>query len=433
MQGLGQILIAVNCSQNLNKDNIADKIKAEIEAKSNERNLGTIEKFLKLWEKNNFDLKKFPCGDLLQFAAKFNCAKLAEHLVANSFDINDGFPLHCAAQHGHTQVAEILLAEKADVSMQDRKGFNPLDYAVHLGNKIEMVRLLLRAGATNVQNGCGFTPLHHTAECGYVQMVEILLKEGRTDVNARDKKGRTPLHYAAGHGHTQVVEVLLEEGADVNAQDEDKGTPLHYAAYSGHIEVVKHLIKKEADVNVVDKYGRSPLHYAAENGYTQVVEVLLEEGADVNAQDEDKETPLHIAAEHGHIKIVKLLLKNGANVNLQNKNRYTPLSCAWHSKYPEIAKLLLNYSADPSCIHRPKAMTAGITEGVISAVVVSLVLAYATALPALAIIGITAASALIVGGMSYGVAYKSSEHSLNSKLSEVSCSNVYGNKQTVQP
>ncbi|MDX5495641.1 hypothetical protein NMD99_02875 [Wolbachia endosymbiont of Listronotus oregonensis] len=43
------------------------------------------------------------------------------------------------------------------------------------------------------------------------------------------------------------------------------------------------------------------------------------------------------------------------------------------------------------------------------------------------------ASALIVGGISYGVAYKSSEHSLNSKLSEVSCSNVDGNKQTVQP
>ncbi|WP_265042919.1 hypothetical protein [Wolbachia endosymbiont (group A) of Scambus nigricans] len=57
--------------------------------------------------------------------------------------------------------------------------------------------------------------------------------------------------------------------------------------------------------------------------------------------------------------------------------------------------------------------------------------AYATALPALAIIGITVASVLIVGGITYGVAYKSSEHSLNSKLSEVSCSNVDGNKQTV--
>lgn len=377
MQGLGQILIAVNCSQNLNKDNIADKIKAEIEAKSNERNLGTIEKFLKRWEKNNFDLKKFPCGDLLQFAAKFNCAKLAEHLVANGFDINDGFPLHCAAQHGHTQVAEILLAEKADVSMQDRKGFTPLDYAVHLGNKIEMVRLLLRAGATNVKNGCGFTPLHHTAECGYVQMVEILLKEGRTDVNARDKKGRTPLYYAAGHGHTQVVEVLLEKGADVNLQGKD---------------------------------GKTPLHYTAENGYTQIAEALLKGGAGVDVQDKDGRTPLYYAVYYTHGEYPRL-----------------------NYQHPKVAKLLLNYGADPSFIHRPKAITAGITVGVISAVVVPLVLAYATALPALAITGITVASALIVGSITYGVTYKSSEYSLNSKLSEVSCSNVDGNKQTVQP
>lgn len=98
-----------------------------------------------------------------------------------------------------------------------------------------------------------------------------------------------------------------------------------------------------------------------------------------------------------------------------------------------MAKLLLNYGADPSCIHRPKATKSGAVGVVISAVVVPLGLVYATALSALAIVGITVASALIVGGISYGVAYKSSEHSLNSKLSEVSCSNVDGNKQTVQP
>ncbi|MCM1002150.1 hypothetical protein [Wolbachia pipientis] len=39
MQELDRILLAVDCSQNLNKENIADKIKAEIEAKLNEENL----------------------------------------------------------------------------------------------------------------------------------------------------------------------------------------------------------------------------------------------------------------------------------------------------------------------------------------------------------------------------------------------------------
>lgn len=114
---------------------------------------------------------------------------------------------------------------------------------------------------------------------------------------------------------------------------------------------------------------------------------------------------------------------------IQDRGGRTPLHYAVQRGYPKLAKLLLNDGADPSFIHRPKAITAGITVGVISAVVVPLVLAYATALPALAIIGITVASALIVGGITYGVAYKSSEHSLNSKLSEVSCSNVDGNNK----
>lgn len=232
-------------------------------------------------------------------------------MVANGFDINDGFPLHCAAQHGHTEVAKILL------------------------------------------------------------------KEGRTDVNAQDKKGRTPLHYAARHGHTQVVEVLLEKGADVNLQGKD---------------------------------GKTPLHYTAENGYTQIAEALLKGGAGVDVQDKDGRTPLYYAVYYTHGEYPRL-----------------------NYQHPKVAKLLLNYGADPSFIHRPKAITAGITVGVISAVVVPLVLAYATALPALAIIGITVASALIVGSITYGVTYKSSEYSLNSKLSEVSCSNVDGNKQTVQP
>lgn len=179
------------------------------------------------------------------------------------------------------------------------------------------------------------------------------------------------------------------------------------AAENGYEKVVRYLTKNGANVNVQDEWEKTSLHYSAQHGYTQVVEVLLEEGAGVNAQDEDKGTPLHYAAKHRHAKTVKLLLKNRANINLQDKDGRTPLYYAvyyTHGEYPrlnyqhpKVAKLLLNYGADPSFIHRPKAITAGITVGVISAVVVPLVLAYATALPALAIIGITVASALIVG------------------------------------
>ncbi|WP_341810553.1 ankyrin repeat domain-containing protein [Wolbachia endosymbiont (group A) of Campoletis raptor] len=117
---------------------------------------------------------------------------------------------------------------------------------------------------------------------------------------------------------------------------------------------------------------------------------MLEEGADVNAQDKDGRTPLYYAVYYTHGEHPRL-----------------------NYQHPKVAKLLLNYGADPSFIHRPEAITAGITVGILAAIVAPLALIYATALPALAIVGITVASALIVGGISYGVAYKSSEHSLN--------------------
>ncbi|WP_264723491.1 ankyrin repeat domain-containing protein [Wolbachia endosymbiont (group A) of Cheilosia soror] len=182
------------------------------------------------------------------------------------------------------------------------------------------------------------------------------------------------------------------------------------AAENGYEKVVRYLTKNGANVNVQDEWEKTSLHYSAQHGHAQVVEVLLEEGADVNAQDKDGRTPLYYAVYYTHGEHPRL-----------------------NYQHPKVAKLLLNYGADPSFIHRPKAITAGITVGILAAIVAPLALIYATALPALAIVVITVASALIVGGISYGVAYKSSEHSLNSKLSEVSCSNVDGNKQTVQP
>ncbi|QMV45957.1 ankyrin repeat domain-containing protein [Wolbachia pipientis] len=247
------------------------------------------------------------------------------------------------------------------------------------------------------------------AENGYEKVVRYLIKNG-ANINVQDEWEKTSLHYSAQHEHTQVVEVLLEEGAGVNAQDENKETPLHYAAKHRHIKTVKLLLKNRANINLQDEGGRTPLHYAADNGYTQIAEALLKGGAGVDVQDKDGRTPLYYAVYYTYGEHPRL-----------------------NYQHPKVAKLLLNYSADPSCIHRPKAITAGITVGILAAIVAPLALIYATVLPALAIVGITVASALIVGGIAYGVAYKASEHSLNSKLSEVSCSNVDGNKQTVQP
>jgi len=55
-------------------------------------------------------------------------------------------PLHAAAWQGHKNVAELLLANHAEVNLEGNHGRTPLQLAAHQGHK-EMVELLLANGA----------------------------------------------------------------------------------------------------------------------------------------------------------------------------------------------------------------------------------------------------------------------------------------------
>ena len=74
------------------------------------------------------------------------------------------------------------------------------------------------------------TPLHITALCGHIGVVERLLENGALIDNI-DDCNNTALHYAAVRGHTGVVELLLEEGAFIDAQNVGNDTPLQLAAW----------------------------------------------------------------------------------------------------------------------------------------------------------------------------------------------------------
>lgn len=52
------------------------------------------------------------------------------------------------------------------------------------------------------------------------------------NVNARERNGRTPLHHAANNGHLEVIELLVRSGADTEARDVEGMTPLMWARIS---------------------------------------------------------------------------------------------------------------------------------------------------------------------------------------------------------
>ena len=84
--------------------------------------------------------------------------------------------LHYAAEYGHLEIAELLLAHGAAVNRRDD------DQA---------------------------TPLYFAAAGGFIEVVQLLLVHG-ADINTRDKARETPMDVAVFFGHTGVMEVLLE-------------------------------------------------------------------------------------------------------------------------------------------------------------------------------------------------------------------------------
>lgn len=84
-------------------------------------------------------------------------------------------PLSCAVVNGDESMADLLLDHGANIEAKDRSKNSPLHQAVML-SKIEMVRMLLRRGASAaVYNGLGQTPVDIARFNGNRILLDILL------------------------------------------------------------------------------------------------------------------------------------------------------------------------------------------------------------------------------------------------------------------
>lgn len=144
--------------------------------------------------------------------------------------------LHLAAQSLDSMSIQDLVRRGAEVDTLDAEGNTPLlalDYSLHFPEMLNVVRLLLEAGANlDATSSNGDTALHMSAANHRVEIMEQLLKSG-ADVNSRHIVSlETPLHRACqseSYSMGRAVKFLLNAGANILLLARSKRSPLESA------------------------------------------------------------------------------------------------------------------------------------------------------------------------------------------------------------
>lgn len=66
----------------------------------------------------------------------------------------------------------------------------------------------------NTADENGMTMLHHAAQAGQADVIELLTADYGANVNAQDKAGNTPLALAQQNGDARTIELLAQEAGE---------------------------------------------------------------------------------------------------------------------------------------------------------------------------------------------------------------------------
>ncbi|KAG0637841.1 ankyrin repeat-containing domain protein, partial [Tuber brumale] len=266
-------------------------------------------------------------------------------LDAQGTDSNVAISL--AARCGHTDIVRFLLSlNNLSFTHSPPQGDNFLHLAVR-AQSLELVNLLLDDGRTNV-NMLNFnfeTALALATREGLTNIMRALLACPRVLVLVPG--GIPPLHLAAGGAEMKPLEILLQDGRFNVHLISNSWTPLMIAILSGNEPAVRLLLMDpRMDAGVTTQTGDTALHLAASKGHTNIVKLILQYGGsniDHNARAFRGRTPLYLAAAKGHENVVRVLLTSQYSQVVVNPSMFmhlNPLHKAAMEGHTEIVKFL---------------------------------------------------------------------------------------------
>eukprot|EP00931_Biecheleriopsis_adriatica_P092155 TRINITY_DN65983_c0_g1_i1.p1 TRINITY_DN65983_c0_g1~~TRINITY_DN65983_c0_g1_i1.p1 ORF type:complete len:269 (-),score=67.06 TRINITY_DN65983_c0_g1_i1:52-858(-) len=222
------------------------------------------------------------CGARNEEEEFFNGAKSGErwkveaHLTQDTVNAIDGkgaTALFIASTAGHLEIVELLLAARADPTIEKHNGATAVYNAAFFGHA-GIVRALIGARAEVNDDFNGWLPIDAGAQSGDAEVVKLLL-ENKALVNHTLSDGSSPLLKAAQNGFADVVRVLLNHNVKLGQRLKDSGfTALLLAAQNGHVQVAKLLLSAGADVNERTPEGIDARRLAEDRKHHAVLDLL---------------------------------------------------------------------------------------------------------------------------------------------------------------
>ncbi|KAK0410552.1 hypothetical protein QR680_005190 [Steinernema hermaphroditum] len=213
------------------------------------------------------------------------------------------------------------------LNAKERRGFTPL----HLAKEVDVEA---QCGA----GGGKMTPLMMACRLGNLEIANLLIDEGHSFVDKKDKLHRTALTHATMNGQTHIVAMLLRRGADVAASTDSSGnSAVHYACAYGWLDVLELLAKADSEAfTTPNAWHLTPLSVAYLKGHFDIVDYLLngefKENVSVNGKDNNGSTLISaVVGSYDEISEVDIkaqvdyLLQRGADSSIVDVHLRTPL------------------------------------------------------------------------------------------------------------
>eukprot|EP00741_Cyanophora_paradoxa_P021266 tig00021348_g20526.t1 len=235
-----------------------------------------------------------------------------------------------AAKNGNLEtVRHLVESGRVDINVQDWDARAPIHLAAEYGHAEMLDWMLANGGDKNIQDRWGVTPSHEAAKHEHFEIAVSLLEAG-ADMNVVDEAGRRALELASPE-----LRRLLDEKLD-----------LWNSAMRGDLETVRNILAGNAiGVHSVDADGSTALFSACAGGHMHVLKYLLIMGADRNHQNKRGETPLMYALVHKRDTVTRYLVDNGAALALKTTRGHTALYFALKSRRRRMVRLLIQKGA----------------------------------------------------------------------------------------